>query len=185
MNIAPEVTLLGGATITPQDPLRSGSYKIGLAAKTYTLGDADIVYSGTLELEDGEVEQYVLDVYAGEITTPGTARPVTVGFYGLDPDGETIAMDTLYYLGIRSATSSSDAVDVTCVANWSAGPFGLAAGSSAGDGVNVQPGSEVHLVNNGGWTIEAGDELDFSVVSPTGPTVLEIVIIGKKVAAGS
>lgn len=178
MNITPQVIVGGAATVIPQDPLSSNSYKLGLTTSTYDFAAADVIYTGTLAFTTG-VTQYILDVNQGLITTPGSgaSRAVTVGLHGKDADGETIDVGTIYYIGLRAPSTNGEKIDASSVLAWADGPLALQEGA-ASDWQDVAAGSDIHVVNAAGWAVASGDEIQFDSQG-VGNATLQIVIIGK------
>lgn len=186
MDLRTAITTALGAAITPAYPTRSGSFRIGLANRQFSIPGADTIYAGLLKFAASAVRD--LDVQAGEVTAPVTPTASEVeGFTGLNTDGVAIDLEVLYAIGIRAAATNAHSISVANVGIWAEGPIGTGGATVAGDGLHILPGGEIILINPEGWALAgaAAEELRFTADATVGTSELQVVVIGSTTTPAS
>ncbi len=89
------------ATVTPADPLSSGTYDIGAGSLRHSFPAANQIYSLKVSAQEGPAS---LDLQGGALSPIVGGQ--SAGGEGKDPDGQPIDLDTIYALRIQNTGST-------------------------------------------------------------------------------
>lgn len=153
MNITASASINIYADITPADALASNIYRIGFSGTPLTIpGAADLIYSRAITCANGSAKVLEPDINRLD----GEANPPK------NPDGETVALATVYAMVLQNADNALSATYATA--------------NMGGEAGRLQPGSIVIHHFPAGLAIGATSTLSITGVS--GTPVVNVLFIG-------